>query len=58
MCIRDSHETYHAYQYYLAKNIDFNSEISKTAYFDTARSWRDNSLNYIDGHENLSLIHI
>lgn len=46
------HETYHAYQYYLAKNIDFNSEISKTAYFDTARSWRDNSLNYIDGHEN------
>lgn len=46
------HETYHAYQYYLAKNIDFNSEISKTAYFDTARSWRDNSLNYIDCHEN------
>lgn len=47
------HETYHAYQYYLAKNIDFNSEISKTAYFDSARTWRDNAENYISGYEDI-----
>lgn len=42
-----SHEMYHSYQDYLVKNMDWESEISQSAYFEEIRSWKDNLANYV-----------
>lgn len=41
-----SHETYHAMQYFLIHNADWGSDASKTAYFQKARAWKNNTDNY------------
>ena len=47
------HEVYHLYQHYVVNNIDWNSDFSRSAYFATARAWKENQENYIksDGTE-------
>lgn len=42
------HEVYHAYQDYVVKRVDWNSELSNSAYFSTARAWKENQQSYID----------
>ncbi len=41
------HELYHAYQNYVAENVDWDSAFAQSAYFDEAREWKDNNENYI-----------
>lgn len=41
-----SHETYHAMQHFLIRNVDWESDASKTAYFQEARAWKENTNNY------------
>lgn len=42
------HEVYHAYQDYVVKSVDWDSELSHSAYFSTARAWKENQRSYID----------
>ncbi|MCD8020806.1 MAG: hypothetical protein LUF92_14885 [Clostridiales bacterium] len=46
------HETFHAYQYYLISSIDWESELSQSFYFQDARSWMENSPNYISSYSS------
>lgn len=47
------HEIYHAYQAYVVAQVDWDSEVAYSAYFSTARSWKENWENYVqtDGSE-------
>lgn len=40
------HETYHSYQYYLVKTLDWDNPALSTAYFEELRSWVKNQNNY------------
>lgn len=42
------HEVYHAYQDYVVKSVDWRSELSHSAYFSTARAWKENQQSYIN----------
>lgn len=44
------HETYHAYQAYVVNHVDWDTEFSNSAFFDEARSWKENQSNYIRGY--------
>lgn len=47
-CLRTlAHETFHAAQYYVVENINWDSEISNSVFFDEFRSWKENQENYI-----------
>ncbi len=42
------HETFHAYEYYVVENIDFDSEMVKNNfYFESARRWKSNIEKYV-----------
>lgn len=41
-----AHEVYHAFQDYIVKHADWDSELSKTMYFEEIEEWRDNIDNY------------
>ncbi len=41
------HEMYHRYQHYVVESIDWDSDFSRSAYFATARAWKENQKNYI-----------
>ncbi len=43
------HETYHSFQAYVVRNIDWDSEFSECALFDEARTWKANQAGYIRG---------
>lgn len=44
------HEVFHAYEYYVVDNIDFDSDmVQNNYYFKNARKWRDNIKNYVPG---------
>ena len=44
-----AHEVFHAYQDYLAENIDWNSAVTDSAYFDEALRWKKNGEDYLRG---------
>ena len=44
------HELYHSYQYYVVHQIDWDSELAKTALCQDAAAWKDNYTHYINGH--------
>lgn len=46
------HEVYHGYEDYIVQNIDWTSELSDTAYFNTARQWMENSTAYISAEQD------
>lgn len=46
------HEVYHGYEDYIVQNIDWTSELSDTAYFNTARQWMENSMDYISAEQD------
>lgn len=46
------HEVYHGYEEYIVQNIDWTSELSDTAYFNTARQWMQNSMDYISAKQD------
>jgi len=50
-----SHETYHAMQHFLIRNVDWDSDTAKTAYFQEIRDWKDNTGFYreawVDGYD-------
>lgn len=49
-CVRTvAHEVFHAYQDYLAENIDWNSAVTDSAYFDEALRWKKNGEDYLRG---------
>lgn len=42
------HEVFHAYEYYLVENTDFDSElVQNNYYFETARKWKNNIDKYV-----------
>ncbi len=42
------HEVFHAYEYYVVENIDFDSEmVQNNYYFENARKWKNNIDNYV-----------
>lgn len=45
-----THEIWHFLQAYLIENIDWDSEVVQSAYFEELRSWKDNSENYRDAY--------
>lgn len=56
------HEVFHSAQHYLVANIDWDSEVFQSSYFDELQSWRINEENYIkaelhgfDAYENQPL---
>ena len=42
------HETYHAFEFFLIGQIDWDAAYTKNAYFDEARSWYENGQNYVN----------
>lgn len=44
------HETYHAFQAYVVDNIDWDSDFSKSAFFEQARNWKYNQEHYLHGY--------
>ena len=49
------HEVFHSHEEFLVNNIDWDSPIVNTYYFDEVRSWKDNDNDYknawADGYE-------
>ncbi len=41
-----SHEVFHAYQYQLVKNFDWDNEMSDTYFFEALKEWEKNQQNY------------
>lgn len=50
-----THEMYHAMQHYVMKNVDMQSKVVNSMYFDELRSWWDNDRDYknatVEGYE-------
>ena len=46
------HEAYHAFQFYLIDEIDWEADYTQNAYFNEARSWLENKENYVSGAED------
>ncbi len=46
------HESYHAYQHYIIKNVDWESDVSQTVLFAEAAEWKDNMSSYISSDED------
>lgn len=41
------HEVHHSFEHYLVDNLDWDSAIMQTAYFEEIRLWRENQRNYL-----------
>lgn len=41
-----SHEIFHAYQYQLVENFDWDSEMADTYYYNDLKEWKNNQQNY------------
>lgn len=56
------HETFHAYQQYVVNGVDWDSDVTRSAYFDELRAWKENGENYagalisgVEAYENQPL---
>lgn len=45
------HEVHHSFEHYLVDNIDWESCVTQTSYFDEARSWKENQQNYLHPYD-------
>lgn len=41
------HEVHHSFEHYLVDNLDWDSDVMQTSFFDEVCAWKGNQLNYL-----------